>query len=528
MHWLLLLALAQEATAPKSLVRGTVLDHAAGTPVAEAKVSIRFEKSPDGTGQLHSMNERGASVVTSSNGEFELEAPAGIPFHISAARDGFTPYGDKAFQASDSPTMKLEAGERKLLTPIRLSSGAILAGRLTDRESGKPIQGIAVSALLFSEGRPGSDRTAFPSGQRAVSDADGRFSIGNLVAGEYQLHLDANLKTKARTLKEGQPIEAAFGYPMSFYPGVREYSQALNIQVTPGARLEYLDMKLEKVRVHTIRGELLGDPEKGILDVFTQFALGWGLRVGPLGKLEKAGAFEIVNVYPGRMHLAFWGKGSNNDSRRQQAMVDLDVVEDVKDLSVSLAYGHTLDVRVDPPLERQLQLSLFPAQRISDQADRVPAFAGDKGTAVSNVFSEELRVGLHELPKAWIVKEVKYNGSAIEPNEFRLNPMHTEHKLVFHVLEVQNGIRGRVKPGYRVLAARAPLAKHDTDARAKKTTADDDGNYSFNQLNPGKWYVLQIAPGQTWASGLQLLREGKGELCEVAEKAVCALSPREP
>jgi hypothetical protein len=528
MIWLLFLALSQEASAPKSTIRGIVLDHAAGTPIAEAKVSIRFEQSPDGTGQLHSMNERGASTVTAANGEFELEAPAGIPFHVSAARDGFIPYGDKAFRTSDSPTIKLEAGENRVLPPIRLSSGAILAGRLTDKETGKPIQGIAVSALLFSEGRPGSDRYAFPSGQRSVSDADGRFSIGSLMPGEYRLHLDANLKTQARTPKEDKPAEAAFGYPMSFYPGVREYSQALTIQVTPGARLEYLDMKLEKVRVHTIRGELSGDAEKGILTVFTQFELGWGFRVGQLGKLDKLGPFEIVNVYPGRMHLAFWAKDSNNDPRRQQAMIDLDVVEDVKDLDVSMAYGHPLHVSVEPPIERQVQISIFPTKRISDQADRYPSFAGNKGAVLNSVFAEELRVGLYDIPKSWIVTDVKYNGEAVEPNEFRLNPMHTDHKLVFHVAEVQNGISGRVKPGYRVVAARAPLGKHDTDARAKKTTADESGGYSFSQLNPGKWYVLQIAPAHTWASGLQLLREGKGELCEVAEKAICSLSPREP
>ncbi len=528
MIWLLLLAFAQEATESKAVVRGTVLDHASGTPVAEAKVSIRYERSPTGSRTLSSQNERGASVVTNLTGEFELEVPAGIPFHVSAAREGFIPYGDTAFRASDSPTLLLRPGENKTLAPIKLSSGAILAGRLTDRETGKPIQGITVTALLFQEGRPGSDRYAFPFGQQSKSDADGRFAIGNLPAGEYRLHLDASSKTHARSVKDAKATEPAFGYPMSFYPGVQDYSQALNIQVTPGARLEYLDMKLEKVRVYTVRGEVLGDPEKTILSTWTQVETGWGTRYSSLGKLEKPGAFEIVNVYPGSFQFTVMADASNNDPRRQQAVLALEVVDDIKDLSIPLAYGFPVSVAVEPPIEGDLQLAWGPTKRIFTEADRIAVFPGDKGTVVPNAFAEELRIGLRGLPKGWLVTEVKYNGSAVEPNEFRLNPMHTDHKLVFHVREVQNGIRGRAKPGHRVVAARAPLGKHDTDARAQKTTADENGDYSFSQLNPGKWYALQIAPGQTWASGLQALREGKGELCEVAEKAVCALSPREP
>lgn len=528
MYWLLLLCLAQEPAAPKATLRGTILDQASGTPLAEARVTIRLEQAPTGQTSLNSSNEKAASTRTDASGAFTLEAPVGLPFHLSVTHEGHIAYGDQAFRSSESPTLRLEAGESKTLAPIRLSSGAILAGRLTDRESGKPIAGITVTPLLLRPGGPTADAYAFPIGKQVISDSDGRFSLPDLPSGEYRLQLDASLKTQARTPKDSKPSAAAFGYPMLFYPGVREYSQALSIQVSNGARLEYLDMKLEKVRTYRLRGVLHGEADKNAWMVWTLADLGWGTRMGPLGKLEKLGPFEIVHVYPGAHRFSFWASAGEEDPRRQQANLSLDVLEDVEDLDVNLAYGFPLQVTVEPPLPAELRLSLQPQERIGSPADRIPPFPGDQPLRVENVFAERLRISLSNLPKAWIIHEIRYNGTAIEPMDFQLNPLLTDHKLVIAVQEVQNGIRGRVKPGHRVVAARAPLAKHDTDARARKTTADENGDYHFSQLNPGKWYVLQIAPTQSWASGLQLLKEGKGELCEVAAKATCSLSPREP
>lgn len=531
MIWLLLLAFAQESpepSVPKALVRGSVVDRATGAPVAEALVTVRHEQPPAGQTVLRSDNDRGNSMTTGLTGEFTLEVPANRQFHISVTRDGFIPYGDTTFRAPDSPPLKIAAGESKTLPPIQISSGAILSGRLTDRESGEPIRGIQVSALRFQEGRAGFDRYAFPVGPSVASDADGRFSIGKLAPGEYRIALMASEKTTARSPKDDKEPRSSFGYPAVFYPGVREYSQALNIQVSAGAHLDYLDMKLEKIRLYSIRGQIGGSPDKKRLTVFTQFETGWGTTFGLLGKLDKLGAFEIVNVAPGKFNLAVTAEEGNADPKRQQLVQSFEVAEDIKDLELNLAYGSPLTVSIDPPLKQRLQVGLFPQQRIFMDTERPTDISGEEAHVFPNVFAESLRVSLRTLPTGRVLSELRYNGTPIEPEDFRLNPMHSEHKLVVHHVEVQNGIRGRVKPGYRVLAARAPLSKHDTEARAQKTTADEDGNYSFTQLNPGKWYVLQIAPDQTWASGQQLLREGKGELCEVAEKGVCALSPREP
>jgi hypothetical protein len=451
--WLFLLTFAQESLPSPAIVRGTVVDRATGSPVAEALVTVRFEETPKGEKFLHSGNDRGHSMATSLTGEFSLEVPAGAQFHLSVVRDGFVPYGDTTFRASGSAPLKIPAGEIKTLAPIQISSCAVLSGRLTDRESAKPIQGVMVSALRFQEGRPGTDRYAFPAGQAVASDADGRFLIAKLAPGEYRLALSASEKTIARTPKDDKLPTPAFGYAASFYPGVAEYSQALNIQVPAGARLDYLDMKLEKIRLYSILGSITGDPEKKRLTVWTQIETGWGTMFGTLGKLDKLGASEIVNLVPGKFNLAVMAEAANDDPARQQVVQSLDVVDDVKDLNLNLTHGFPLSVSVEPPVQGQLQASLSPRHRIFTNADRSGEFSGEGAQVVPNVFAETMRVAIQKLPPNRVVTLLRYNGAVVEPEEFRLNPINTEHKLVFHHAEVSNGISGRAKPGYRVVAA---------------------------------------------------------------------------
>ncbi|HVS63464.1 MAG TPA: carboxypeptidase regulatory-like domain-containing protein [Thermoanaerobaculia bacterium] len=155
---------------PGIALRGSVRDPA-GRPLINALVQTR---SSTATGFRESRQER-----TDATGVFVLDGLSAGEYRILVHAAGFL--------EEEVEGVVLEAGVEPDPVDVRLSRGATLAGRVTDRD-GEPLEGVGVGLPL--------DRAAMrflaPRSTRDRTDDEGRYRIEGLPLGDTTISADAN------------------------------------------------------------------------------------------------------------------------------------------------------------------------------------------------------------------------------------------------------------------------------------------------------------------------------------------------
>ncbi len=502
-----------------------MVDAATGGPLQGVTVAIRYDAPPPGQASLTSQNVMGKSTDSGDDGRFRLEAPEGVAFHLGAWRLGYLSLGEELGSRAGVPSYTLKAEERKDGIVLRMSAEAVLGGQLRDRETGKPVGGVWVMALRKTRQR-GS--LYWSPAKSALSDDDGKYSLKGLAPGEYKLMTRASVAPKLHRPagKEATPLWA---YPGLYYPGVDAFSQAAIVTLASGAIQDALDMKMEKVRFYTLRGELVGDAGTGEIEVGSVVEADFDMKTfSTVGRSEGVGAYEISGVAPGHHRFAAYSKGVE-PAKRRQAILEVDVFKDMEKLDFLLQPGMPMSIEVSPA-QRNVALSFAALDRYSFQGEQRSFRTGAEGKAVVEaVFPEGHRVLVGGIEPGWLVKRYVYNDAEFDPIRFSINPNATEHKMRIELAEAPNSLGGRVMRGEKpaggayVVAAREPLNARTLAYVAKRATANAEGQYSFSTLLAGKWRVAAVDGGLSYQEALELLLQDKGEKCEVAEAGAVSL-----
>jgi hypothetical protein len=164
------------------VLEGTVTD-ARGKPVDDALVLVADEtERPRGASALVALTDR--------NGRFRVVVPAGTAlYRVKVERSDWAPGYVRFAKPGTAVSVTLEPG------------GAI-EGRVLDKETRKPVAGARIDV------GPAEDRVRFrvsdstlagaPRVGRVESDADGRFRLGSLAAGQQELSASASGYQRAR------------------------------------------------------------------------------------------------------------------------------------------------------------------------------------------------------------------------------------------------------------------------------------------------------------------------------------------
>ena len=115
-------------------------------------------------------HDSGSFAVTDSKGAYDLEALPGERFRIHALAPRFLPQGGwvpgRDGGANRAPTLALRAA-------------AEVVGKVVDRAE-KPLAGVLLEAVVLAMEAPLGFSRPEPLASRALSDAEGRFTLGNL------------------------------------------------------------------------------------------------------------------------------------------------------------------------------------------------------------------------------------------------------------------------------------------------------------------------------------------------------------
>lgn len=499
------------------VVEGGVVDARTKVPLANVAVAVRYTRPPDGGRVMTFQNAQGAVTLTGPDGRFRLEEPRTVPFRLYLELEGYV-------KQTASRVFELKPGESATPVALELDPESQIAGRVFDEETGKPVSGLTVVLWRESGLSSGSGRT----------DAEGRFLIRSVPPDEYRLSVLASEQPAVKPAPKAA-AGAASAYPFTWFPGVIERSGALILQVPSGAQLSGYDFHLKKSTVLAVRGAVELEGIGGAVALTLVENSDRGTMHRSLGTLEKSGPFELTGVPPGSYILCAFNVTAKGAERRHACTPITLVDKPIEDVRLTLlpgvrvtgevrTYGHK-DGKTDPLwTDKQgaaIQAGLQPHLR-APLLSEVPGPLSKSGEFVlEGVSMEPWRLSTRDLPQGYIVRQVLYNGTEVDPGWFELNPGAVTHHLAVLVGKVDNSLQGVVKRGGQpadqaiVVAAREGLSdpRRRPDFLYGKTGAG--GRYSIAPLPPGTYRVLVFAaPEQTFAARQRFLN-GEGVKVEI-------------
>ena len=253
-------------------VAGRVVD-AYGTPMPGARVSL-----------LRGLVARGA--VSDASGAFVIDnLPAGTA-RMTVSKPGFSMV--ESDPAATGMTVSLSEGERRQGILLTMLPGSEITGTVLD-EYGEPVERAMVQLLRMGV-NDGSVKLVSAGG--GATDERGRYRIPRVGPGAYALLTIGNIAHQGQTYL--------------FYPGVVSLEAAHMLEVPEGRDVTGIDFRLNPELGQRISGIVVdsdGRPLSGGVELAGSDARGVPIQRRTVN-LTRSGAFEVLNVAPGRYTLS--------------------------------------------------------------------------------------------------------------------------------------------------------------------------------------------------------------------------------
>jgi protocatechuate 3,4-dioxygenase beta subunit len=482
---------------PASTVTGRVVTAADSVPLKSARVVLVPERSGPGSISVH-------SALTDADGRFKLEGiPAGR-YRFFASHNG---YVDQQFQstgAEKGAVLALKPGEDVKDVLFRMTLAAVITGRVDD-EDGQPMANIQVVALK----RPSEDEkednfflahaelSAAAGGQ---TDDRGQYRLFGLKGGEYYIRAIDHFTPSRVIFSNGWDVHEALGseYAPVYYPGITQLSQAEAVLVRPGDEAE-ADFILRRVKTVEVSGKAIGADGKPATNCYvglietppTEFSL------THTANPDSKGEFKMQGIPPGS-YLLMAEQDSSSDDSKHHASAKIEVGDENIDApTLYLGRGTTISGRVTPQagdmnMERLYVYLDGPdgfmpggwanvkkdgSFQIADLPDGT--FLLDIGGLEEGYYVRSARVGRDDLLTDGLRIEKGGNTGSIQV------VLATSSALLEGIVT----LNGNPAVAARVRATVLPETPYNR-TRARSTTTDQNGHFSFPSIPPGRYKVV--------------------------------------
>jgi protocatechuate 3,4-dioxygenase beta subunit len=282
-----------------AIIRGMVVEHQSGKPLARALVVVQPVAGTQGPMQ---------AVRTSVYGTFEFAPMPGGAYLVTASRRGFATveYGQKQWRSAGVPIVLEEAASTAL--NIRLPRFGAIAGTVLDENSvGLPEHDV----VIYRNTRPPQVVA------RGKTDDRGMYRIWGLEPGTYLV------RTVGKQYEEGGSLP-------TFHRETSRVEEAFTVDVDLDRDTGEINVRPFTGRLFTVAGKALAFPQSGVTvtlvsDTGTETTMSDG-----------SGNFQFNPVAPGQYELYAQAAG---DSRTPMtaAYQPLDLDRDRGDLRLNLA-----------------------------------------------------------------------------------------------------------------------------------------------------------------------------------------------
>jgi hypothetical protein len=305
---------------------------------------------------LQRVNSEDLRTTTSDDqGHFVFDAlPAGS-FRLTASKGGYLALNYGAPKPGGMPgrVITLAEGQQFSLGAIALMRGAVIAGRLLDRNS-HPVGDTEVTASRFVIINGERQLRTEESPRTTMTNGHGEYRIYGLIPGEYVLSArpgfaspqaettNAEMVWAQRRTGQAPPPGRSFTYAPTLFPGSVDPSGGVPIVLARGEEKLGVDFSLQYVPVARVTGIVTGPDGQPAAGVIVRnipkrqilLELLGSTRTGPDGR------FTLNNLMPSEYSLVARGAGAMPGPLSLWGKVDLTVFgEDVTDRTIQLQPG---------------------------------------------------------------------------------------------------------------------------------------------------------------------------------------------
>ncbi len=478
--FLLFAAIHGIAQQTKCVLEGTAVDFTSAEPLR--KTTVRLIPS--------TYYAPGQMAITDASGHFHFEnVPAG-EYELTGERTGYLKSEFGARQpGGNGTTLHLKPGNKLTGLILKLAPCSVITGKVTD-ESGEPISKALVYAVsrTWIRGQHHYDRS-----EGGWTNDAGEYRIIDLPPGHY--YLGAETSPQGFVDKQGGAEKQILP---AFYPDSRTLDGALLLDVQPGQSLPGLNFELHAGRVFHIRGKLAGNlPIEGLTLNGHPHNLGDGIM--DLESEQKAGgSFDFSGVPAGNYDLELL----NEEYKQIVAKVPVEV----KNSDVN-------GVIVPVPKRFEVKGVIHLLETSSAALSQFLVIAADAGSPLmSHPYQASVEPdGKFTIGSVWpgkyllgcaagqgnYVKSIEYGGQEVlgVPVDLITSAGQIEVTVSGGAGRIDGSVQapdsGASIGGLEVvLASEAPRSDYYGVLLAK---SDQDGQFSFKNVPPGKYQVFAVA-----------------------------------
>jgi protocatechuate 3,4-dioxygenase beta subunit len=476
----------------KCVIRGRVLNAATGAPLKRASVWVEPFSPTRGVNGAPTMS--GPAATTDAEGRFTLDNVDPGTYLLNARRTG---YLDQGYGAGEpevvGPPMKLNPGDTLGDVTFKLTPQGLLYGKVVDEDGGPmPDAEIFVYRLSHAGGRK-----QFVILQDTRSLADGSIVIGDLSPGRYFLSANAAARNRDPRVRDV--------YVRTFFPATPDPTAASPIDVSAGAEVRGIAIRLQRARVFHIRGRAVnpatGMPAGG-LDLHLEPREDALLPAsGKNANTGRDGRFEFTGVVPGSYRIqsdasatfvsfdpqaGAPGRPETLFARTVIAVTD----SDIDDLTVPVTKGAEIAGRITGAGDASKRLSIaLVAADLSRPADAMAHADAAGNFNFHNVPLETYQLLVGGLPDGAYVKSVTFAGQDVTNQNLDLTS-GAGGKLEITLSPDAGEVTGTVRnaKGDPMPGALVQIWPADGES-AKSVKADDSGAFRFQSLPPADYRV---------------------------------------
>ncbi|HSB09128.1 MAG TPA: carboxypeptidase regulatory-like domain-containing protein [Blastocatellia bacterium] len=238
---------------------------------------------------------------------------------------------------------------------LDLLPGGTITGRITD-EDGRPIAGEYVELTLVDKlGPPDDPLDLIGEESDFTTDSTGTFRIHGIPQGRYRVSIGVEIAKVTGSRREwrgsSEPtgrVEDDHYYHQVFYPGVSDRAQARVIDISPGAEVNDINIKLGKAfRAFKASGQVIeAGNRKPVSNCRIRLSHWVRGRFNPCRMLDdpcstdEAGAFTVQGLVPGRFSVSGYVEGESEFFCNPVTFEILD--DDITELEIRAVRGVTL------------------------------------------------------------------------------------------------------------------------------------------------------------------------------------------
>ncbi|HXA52713.1 MAG TPA: carboxypeptidase-like regulatory domain-containing protein [Candidatus Acidoferrum sp.] len=496
---LMLGCLCAQAQTSHPQVHGTITEPGSNQPVVDATITVKLRPEPAPKILINGGYSTDAYLTTKSgnDGSFSFEIERYGVISVKVSKDGYR--GAAMFEPPiDQAELTLDADHPNRDISLHLTRPGAVTGRVVDEETRKPAAHVKLGA--YQADYQGGSRRFLPVGAPVETDADGRFTIGNLTSANYVVAVRPQSQSDGRIVTRFEPADFEVierDFERTWWPGGRDQDLAIPVPVASGQTFDIGQIAVRKAPLYRVKATL-SSPSCApgeLVDVSHVIRAGFFTFGSNYDPVTCGEAFLMTGLAPG----TYWIEARTSKrplASTERASVPVEIKDKNVEVKAVMARGVDIDLRIIPTDGSRQEADWAGVRPLLRPYGRAPSLSEmpEPGGHLQlvNMEARDYFLSFANLPPGFYVKEVRYNGAVMPFGTLKVSGAAMAHKVEIVVDDKPASVTGKTEPGAIVILARWPITTPDPRTSYTAVHAGADGKYQALNLAPVEYRIFAM------------------------------------